>query len=56
MERNEEALAAYQSALGADPRFADCCYNLALLCESLGRPREAIRYMGQYRRLTRSRK
>lgn len=54
--RKEDALEAYQSALRADPHFADCCYNLALLCDALGRSREAIRYMGQYRRLTRSRK
>jgi tetratricopeptide (TPR) repeat protein len=56
LARKDEALEAYQSALGADPQFADCCYNLALLCESLERPREAIRYMSQYRRLTRKRK
>jgi tetratricopeptide (TPR) repeat protein len=56
MQRNDEALGAYQAALRMDPGFADCCYNLALLCESLGKPREAIRYMGQYRRLMKSRK
>ena len=51
LERREQALEAYQSALRIDPQFADCCYNLALLCEALGKAREAIRYMGQYRRL-----
>ena len=51
MERREEAFDAYQSALRIDPQLADCCYNLALLCEALGKPREAIRYMGQYHRL-----
>lgn len=56
MERKAEALHAYQSALRLDPQFADCCYNLALLCETLGKPREAIRYMGQYRRLLKSRR
>ena len=49
--RKLEALDAYQAALREDPRMADCCYNLGLLCEELKRPREAIRYMAQYRRL-----
>jgi hypothetical protein len=31
--------------------MADCHYNLALLCEELDRPQEAIRHMAQYRRL-----
>jgi tetratricopeptide (TPR) repeat protein len=42
---------AYERALGVDPRFADCHYNIALLYEALGKPREAIRHMAQYRRL-----
>lgn len=46
-----EALQTYEAALRNDPGFADCCYNLALLCKRLDRPREAIRYMSQYRRL-----
>ena len=54
--RREEAAKSYEAALRANPRLADCCYNLALLCEGLGRRREAIRYMAQYRRLTRGRK
>ena len=49
--RKLEALEAYKAALLEDPRMADCCYNLALLCEELNKPREAIRYMAQYRRL-----
>jgi tetratricopeptide (TPR) repeat protein len=49
--RKLEALEAYKAALQEDPRLADCCYNLALLCEELKKPREAIRYMAQYRRL-----
>jgi tetratricopeptide (TPR) repeat protein len=56
MNRKGEALASYEAALRNDPRLADCCYNLALLCEALGKPREAIRYMGQYRRLTKNRR
>ena len=47
----QEALSAYQSALRADPRFADCHYNVALLCEALGDKKRAIRHMAQYRRL-----
>jgi hypothetical protein len=38
--------------LRARPGFTDCLYNLALLCEELDRPREAIRHMARYRRLT----
>ena len=49
--RPEDALDAYQSALVTDPRFADCHYNVALLCESLGDKKNAIRHMAQYRRL-----
>ena len=46
-----EAMEAYKAALQEDPRLADCCYSLALLCEELKKPRDAIRYMAQYRRL-----
>ncbi len=35
----------------AIPALADCHYNLALLCEELEKPKEAIRHMAQYRRL-----
>jgi len=51
MERKSDALAAYERSLSADPTFADCHYNVALLYEALGKPREAIRHMAQYRRL-----
>jgi tetratricopeptide (TPR) repeat protein len=50
--RREDAAAAYEAALRARPGFADCHYNLALLYEELERPREAIRHMARYRRLT----
>jgi len=46
------ALAAYQNAIAADPDLADCHYNLARLYESLGQAQNAIRHLGQYRRLT----
>lgn len=51
MQRKTDALAAYERSLSADPSFADCHYNVALLYEALGKPREAIRHMAQYRRL-----
>jgi hypothetical protein len=31
--------------------MADCHYNLALLYKKLGRPKQALRHMAQYRRL-----
>jgi tetratricopeptide (TPR) repeat protein len=52
--RPSAALEAYQSALGEDPKLADCHYNLARLYESLGKPQHAIRHLGQYRRLVMS--
>jgi predicted Zn-dependent protease len=55
MERKKEALEVYEAALRASPCFADCHYNLALLCEELDLPRDAIRHMAQYRKLTGSR-
>jgi tetratricopeptide (TPR) repeat protein len=55
LERKSDALAMYERALSADPVFADCHYNLALLYEGLGKPQQAIRHMAQYRRLTKKR-
>lgn len=55
MERKTEAMEAYEAALRGDPGLADCHYNLALLCEELKRPKEAIRHMAQYRKLTTTR-
>ena len=52
MGRKHDAMEAYEAALRGDPAMADCHYNLALLCKELDRPREAIRHMAQYRRLT----
>ena len=54
MDRKVEAMAAYQLALRGDPALADCHYNLALLYEELERPKDAIRHMAQYRRLSRA--
>jgi tetratricopeptide (TPR) repeat protein len=51
MQRKAEAAESYQAALQLDPRMADGHYNLALVCEQLGRAQEAIRHMAQYRKL-----
>ena len=52
MQRRREALQAYQGALRIDPRLADAHYNLALLLDKTGKPREAIQHMAQYRKLS----
>ncbi len=49
--RTADAIAAYEDALRIDPAFADSHYNLALLYESAGKPRDALRHMARYRRL-----
>jgi tetratricopeptide (TPR) repeat protein len=51
MRRQDEAAQCYEAALRLDPEMADGHHNLALLCEQLGRPQEAIRHMAQYRKL-----
>ncbi|HZM44410.1 MAG TPA: tetratricopeptide repeat protein [Burkholderiales bacterium] len=50
--RKNEALEAYVGALRRDPDLADCHYNLALLCDELKQPKDAIRHMARYRKLT----
>jgi tetratricopeptide (TPR) repeat protein len=54
MNRKQAAFETYKQALRDTPDFADCHYNLALLCEQLRKPKDAIRHMAQYRRLTSS--
>jgi predicted Zn-dependent protease len=49
--RTAAALAAYRGAVAEDPDLADGHYNLARLYDSLGEPQQAIRHLGQYRRL-----
>ena len=51
MDRKLPAMEAYEAALLGDPGLADCHYNLALLCEKLEKPKEAIRHMSRYRAL-----
>jgi tetratricopeptide (TPR) repeat protein len=53
LNRAAEAVEAYEAALHCDPALADAHYNVALLYEVLGKPKDAIRHMAQYRRLTR---
>lgn len=55
-DRNAEAVEAYEEALRTDPDLADCHYNLGLLYEALKKPRDAIRHMAHYRRLTANRR
>jgi tetratricopeptide (TPR) repeat protein len=55
MSQLGDAVRVYRAAITVDPRLADGHYNIALLYRRLGRPREAIRHMSLYRRLTRSR-
>jgi tetratricopeptide (TPR) repeat protein len=52
LDRKAEAVAAYEAALRVDPGLADGHYNVALLYEKLAKPKDAIRHMSQYRRLT----
>lgn len=49
--KTEAALDAYRAALAGDRNLADCHYNLARLYESLGKQQQAIRHLGEYRRL-----
>ena len=51
MNRRTAAVEAYTAALREDPSLADAHYNLALLYRALGRPRDAIRHLADYRRL-----
>jgi tetratricopeptide (TPR) repeat protein len=52
LQRRDDAIAAYEAALAADPALADGHYNVALLYEAADRPRDAIRHMARYRALT----
>jgi tetratricopeptide (TPR) repeat protein len=51
--RLEDAVAAFQRAVKSDPSLADAYYNLSRLCEKLGRRAEALRYLHDFRKLTR---
>jgi tetratricopeptide (TPR) repeat protein len=49
--RVKESMQAYEAALRVDPEMADAHYNLSLLYKRIGRARDALRHMGEYRRL-----
>ena len=51
MGRKEAAIEAYKGAVTVDPEMADGHYNLALLYEERGLPRQALRHMARYRKL-----
>jgi tetratricopeptide (TPR) repeat protein len=53
MGRLEEAVTEFQRAVTSDPGLADAYYNLSRLCAQLGRKTEALRYLHDYRKLTR---
>ena len=52
-KRYEDAVAAYQSAIAADPSFADAYFNLSGVYEKLGRGAMALRHLKTYRQLVR---
>lgn len=51
--RQSAAIEVYEAALRVDPKLADAHYNVSLIYEAIGKPREAIRHMAQYRKLGR---
>jgi len=42
----------YDRALALDPDFADAHFNVAGLCEQLGRGADALRHYHAYKKLT----
>ncbi len=52
LEREDEAAVAYREALAQDPALADAHFNLARLYEQADNPKDALRHLLAYRRLT----
>jgi len=50
--REAEAAAAYREALAQDPGLPEAHFNLARLHEQAKRPKDALRHLLAYRRLT----
>jgi tetratricopeptide (TPR) repeat protein len=49
--RVRESMQAYEAALRVDPRMADAHYNLSLIYRKIGRAKDALRHMAEFRRL-----
>lgn len=46
------AIAAYEKAVNADPKFADAFYNLAVACQQAGDDKKALKAFQQYKALS----
>ena len=51
LDRTDDAIASYKSALDLDASLAEAHYRLAILYENQGLELEALRYLKQYRTL-----
>jgi tetratricopeptide (TPR) repeat protein len=49
--RVRESMQAYEAALRVDPSMADAHYNLSLVYKKIGRAKDALRHMAEFRRL-----
>jgi tetratricopeptide (TPR) repeat protein len=49
--RVRESMQAYEAALRVEPSMADAHYNLSLLYKKIGRAKDALRHMAEFRRL-----
>ena len=47
-----EAADSYRAALAVTPDLADAHFNLARLCQAMGREQEAVRHLSAFRKLT----
>jgi len=50
--RVRESMQAYEAALRVDPAMADAHYNLSLVYKKIGRAKDALRHMAEFRRLS----
>ena len=48
----KKAADSYRAALAATPDLADAHFNLARLCQAMGREQEAVRHLSAFRKLT----
>jgi tetratricopeptide (TPR) repeat protein len=53
LQRDDEAVGAYLAALALEPTLHEAHFHLSVLHERQQRPREALRHLLAYRRLTR---